>query len=188
MNWTAIIPLKPAGERKTRLAARLSQTERLQLGGLLFAHVASVLQQVGEIGRIVLLSGAAPRDWSGDWRLDGGRGLNPELQAARAAIDGPLLVIHADLPLVVAADISALLSAAEAAGCAIAPDRHGAGTNALALHDQRAFSFGFGPGSFARHARQAGTHCHFVRRPGLALDIDTPDDLDAATEAGFEPR
>jgi 2-phospho-L-lactate guanylyltransferase len=144
-----------------------------------------VLRAVPSIGAIHLLAAAPPPDWAEGWLRDAGQGLNPELEAARGALGPvPLLVIHADLPLVSPEDVAALLGHAEARGCALAPDRHGEGTNAVALAPGRALRFAFGPGSFALHDAQAGDAAR-VDRPGLALDCDTPDDLDRAIAAGF---
>ncbi len=64
---------------------------------------------------------------------------------------------------------------------AIAPDRAGAGTNALALRPTSAIPFRFGPGSHEAHRRAAeaaGLEVVTVERPGLAFDLDTPADLD----------
>jgi 2-phospho-L-lactate/phosphoenolpyruvate guanylyltransferase len=44
----------------------------------------------------------------------------------------------------------------------------------------------FGPGSCRRHlanAQAAGIHAEVVKVPSLALDIDTPDDLDVLAAA-----
>jgi len=60
--------------------------------------------------------------------------------------------------------------------CAIACDRHGIGTNAIAIADGRNFRFAFGWASFARHLTEGGTGCARIVRPGLACDIDTPAD------------
>ena len=186
MIWSALVPLKPAAERKSRLAEVLSGDERAMLSQRLFDHVATVLAAVPDVAIVTLLADRRPSGWSGGWSggwiADTGRGLNAELQAA--AVARPLLVIHADLPLLSVADVEALLAAAEGSGCAIAPDRHGSGTNALALADARGFAFGFGAGSFARHRAQAADAA-VVERLGLGLDLDTPDDLDAAAAAGW---
>ena len=118
--------------------------------------------------------------WSGGFFTDVGRGLTAERGAAAMVLGAkPLLAIHADLPLVGSTDIAELLAEASKAGCAIAPDRLGTGTNAIALRDPTGFAFAFGPGSFALHQAAAGGSARIVRRPGLALDIDTPDDLEA---------
>jgi 2-phospho-L-lactate guanylyltransferase len=184
--WTAIVAFKTAGQRKTRLAPSLSPPERDRLAQALFHRVIGVLGASPGVGRISVLSEMRPEPRPGradlDWLPDRGLGLNAELQALEIA--GPRLIIHADLPLVAPEDVDALLTAARGGG-AIAPDRHGTGVNALALDAGLAIEFRFGPGSLARHREQAGGRLTVVARPGLALDIDTPDDLAEAVRLGF---
>ena len=96
-----------------------------------------------------------------------------------------MIVLHADLPALEAADVEALIEAASEAG-AIAPDHRGSGTNALALLNARDFPFCFGPDSFARHCALL-PGCGTVRRPGLARDIDLPEDLPWAAALGCLP-
>jgi 2-phospho-L-lactate guanylyltransferase len=63
---------------------------------------------------------------------------------------------------------------------AIAPDRAGTGTNGLALRPPDAIPFHFGAGSRAAHAaaaEAANVPLTVVERPGLAFDLDTPEDL-----------
>jgi len=181
--WTAIVPWKTAGQRKTRLAPALSPPARDRLAQALFDHVIDVLGASPAIGQVSVLSETRPPRPGLDWLPDRGRGLNAELQALEIA--GPRLVIHADLPMVMPDDVETLLAAARG-GAAIAPDRHGTGVNALALDAGVSLEFRFGPGSFARHQEQAGGHLAVVARPGLALDIDTPDDLAEAVWLGFK--
>ena len=67
---------------------------------------------------------------------------------------------------------------------AIVPDRHGTGTNALALAPPGAIQPAFGEGSCARHvaaAREAGVPFAVEELPSLALDLDTPADVVALT-------
>lgn len=118
-------------------------------------------------------------------------------QAQRAAVDGgatQLLIVPADLPLVQAADVEALLVASPAAGIVVAPDRAADGTNALLLSPPDAMTPAFGVASFERHlarARAAGLRRAIVERAGLALDLDTPADvaaLLAQTERGRSAR
>ncbi len=184
MRWTAIVPLKGGSERKSRLSARLSPEARAALADHMFRRTLTRLHAVDAIDTVLVLSPHAPGAGVG-WIEDRGRGLNAELQAARATIAGPLLVIHADLPLVGASDIARLLERAAAKGVGIAPDRHGAGTNALALATDAPFRFAFGDNSFARHRHGAGGDAAVVRRWRLALDVDMPEDLDAARARGF---
>jgi 2-phospho-L-lactate guanylyltransferase len=74
----------------------------------------------------------------------------------------------------------------------IVPDRHGTGTNALLMTPPDAMAPSFGPGSCQRHAAlaEAGGIAHaVVGVASLALDIDTPEDLDALRDlAGRAPR
>jgi 2-phospho-L-lactate guanylyltransferase len=185
VSWTAVIPFKGSAERKTRLGSRLGVEERQGLSQELFEHVVSVLQQAPTLREVALLSDMPPNGWQGPFILDEGRGLNAELNAL-VELRRPtrLLVIHADLPLVSVDDIAALI-AGDSAGCAIAPDRHGTGTNALALGEPLGFDFAFGPNSFTRHRAAAKGKARVVTRLGLGLDIDTAADLDAAISAGF---
>jgi 2-phospho-L-lactate guanylyltransferase len=65
---------------------------------------------------------------------------------------------------------------------AIAPDRHNAGTNALAIRAPAEFEPSMGEGSFVRHLAvlaMSGTSYAIVRSRGLGLDIDTQADLDS---------
>jgi 2-phospho-L-lactate guanylyltransferase len=184
-RWTAIVPLKTVGERKSRLAGLLSAADRHSLSERMFAHVIAVLSGHPAIGSVVLLSALLPDDWAGFWIADEGRGLNAELEAARAQLaESPLLVLHGDLPLLAPSDIDDFLGAATRAGIAIAPDRAGRGTNALAVMPGHAISFRFGPDSCRLHLAQAPMAA-VINRQGLACDIDTPEDLATAEEAGF---
>jgi 2-phospho-L-lactate guanylyltransferase len=159
--------------------------ERQGLSQQLFEHVVSVLRQASTLREVALLSDVRPNRWQGPFIRDEGRGLNAELNAL---VDSQrptrLLVVHADLPLVSVDDIAALIMG-DGAACAIAPDRHGTGTNALALIEPLGFDFAFGPNSFTRHCAAAKGKARVVTRPGLGLDIDTAADLDAAISAGF---
>lgn len=176
-TWQALVPIKQGKAGKSRLAGVLDDGARAALVGRMAGHVLTVLDQCEAIARITILSPQRPDGWQGGWLRDEGRGLNCELAAWRAGLAGaPALVLHADLPLVKLADIYALLAMAERRQVAMASDRAGSGTNALAIADARPFAFCFGPMSRMRHTAQ----CHnmaVLHREGLAVDIDTPDDL-----------
>ncbi len=184
MRWVAIVPLRSPAQGKTRLSSALGPTERMRLVERMFEHVSGVLLSVPTISDVVVLSEERPKRWQGSWLADKGQGLNCELVAATANFkDEAILVIHADLPVVSKLDVTVLLVAARS-GCAIAPDRHGTGTNALALTHAADFDFAFGPGSFLKHVVAAQGRQQVVRRLGFALDIDTPADLAIAAAKG----
>lgn len=183
MIWTAIVPLKRRSDRKSRLAACLVPREREALSDRMAAGVLKALREAGAAARVL-----SPSPWPGvPWEPDHGAGLNAELDRVRTALAcAPLLVISGDLPLLTAADIQTLLAAAEVEGVGIAPDRHGQGTNAIALRDARPFAFAFGAGSFARHFAAAEGTALIIDRPGLALDLDTPADLAEGRRLGWQ--
>jgi 2-phospho-L-lactate guanylyltransferase len=185
LTWTALVPLKSEAARKSRLAGRLAPADRIALSHALLGRLTTALRAVPRITSIVLLTDAPPTGWNERWILDRDRGLNAELEEARSRLETPLVVIHPDLPIVEPDDLEFLIDAAEETGCAIAPDRHGEGTNALAIARPTALPFQFGVDSFARHCKTPGVAITGVRRLGLSLDCDTPDDLDRAIAEGF---
>lgn len=183
MSWTAVVPLNIGRERKSRLAERLSADERIRLADSMAAHVLSCLHTTPEIARVIVLSPHVPMLADVEWRRDLGRGLNAELTALRETVAEHLLVIHGDLPLLGVEDVSALLAAAQGAGVALAADRHGLGTNAVAPKPGADFAFAFGENSLARHASTPGAVT--IVRTGLAWDVDSPADLDAVLATGW---
>lgn len=189
MSWVVLVPLKAAGDRKTRLAGALSPDQRHGLSERMADHVIGVLRRCEEVASVQVVSPDAVR--GAGWITDEGRGLNVELTQAMARFgDSGVAIVHADLPLLAEEDVLALLAAATASGCALAPDGHGAGTNALALRQGAVIGLSFGTGSLARHragAEQAGLGPAIVRRAGLALDIDVADDLIEAEKSRSLP-
>jgi 2-phospho-L-lactate guanylyltransferase len=115
---------------------------------------------------------------------DSGHGLNAALDAARRELAdrgaSEVVVLPADLPLVTAADIDALVERGRGAGFALATDAAGLGTNALYLPAPAAFKFQFGPGSRRRHLEEAirlGLKPELVESRNLAFDLDVAEDL-----------
>lgn len=187
----AVIPVKPPQGAKTRLAGKLSPSEREALVRAMLAHVHGVVKASGKIDRVLIL-GPSRLGLPDDVPLlaDPGTGLNPALQSVLPQVEADrLIVLHADLPGITPAEIDRLAGAPEGV-IAIGPDRHGKGTNALSLPLPRAkdFTFAFGPDSYARHVAEAGRlgiAIETIRSPGLERDVDEPEDLaDAARLTG----
>jgi 2-phospho-L-lactate guanylyltransferase len=82
--------------------------------------------------------------------------------------------VAADLPLASAAGLERVLAAA-GAPVAVVPSHDGGGTNVLAWRDPASFAPSFGPDSAGRHLAVPGAVR--VDEPGLALDVDTAEDL-----------
>lgn len=183
-EWRVVVPIKQGSEGKTRLGSLLGGDARASLAERMAGHVLEVLQSCFDRSQITILSPQRHKDWNGGWMRDEGRGLNPEISAWRAAQgDTPILIIHADLPLLEQDDVWALLDAANQ-GAVLATDRAGQGTNALAIADGRPLMLCFGANSRARHCAQF-PDMPVIQREGLMADLDTPDDAQFVRDRGF---
>jgi 2-phospho-L-lactate guanylyltransferase len=190
-----IVPHRGLPAAKTRLAPVLDPEERIALARTLLSGVLRVARQAAD--DVVVISPAAALDQiatkaGARLAVQRGMGLNAGLDQARgeALADGVdlLAVLHGDLPNLAPQDVLALVAAVDGErGVAIAPDRLGTGTNGLALRPLEIIGFRFGPDSFAAHlaeAEAAAVQPAVVARPGLAFDLDTPEDLARWLELG----
>jgi len=185
MSCWSLTAVRPLSRCKSRLANHLSQERRIELVSSMLGHVLSVLGRARGVDRVAVVSPDPPALPTPVVALrDSGGGLNEALTAAaveaRRRGAERLLIVHADLPLLEPEEVTALIEASTASGLAIAPDRHGRGTNALCLTWPATIRFEFGPESLAKHLAQAaawGLSPAVVRLPGLAFDVDEPDDL-----------
>lgn len=117
---------------------------------------------------------------------DAGAGdLNRALRSAVAALTGPVAAMLGDLPCLVSDDLTAALDAIEARG--FVADAVGTGTTLLAVADPTTFDPRFGPGSCAAH-RESGVPEVTLAVPTLRRDVDTAEDLAAATVLGIGAR
>lgn len=190
----ALLPLKDLVQAKTRLSGLLRPSERRALAQAMAEDVLAVLAQHEEIAQITLVSDdpsaeLLARKYGTDCWSESSlacRGLNPLIQSAseRLLASGeqqPLLVLHCDLPLLSADDISAVLASQRALdGLVVGCDRHGSGTNLLAFGASTVPHFCFGVNSCTGHvasAQGAGFPAQILQRSGIAVDVDEPTDL-----------
>lgn len=192
---TAIIPVKPLRESKTRLAHVLSPTERAALMGSFLARTLWVLQQTA-VSQILVVSRdegvlqQAHAAGAETLREKRPFALNAAVTQARDATvrqgAGSVLILPADLPFVQAADIERLLALVHPDnGClptplmAICGDEQQQGTNALLLSPPIPFTFHYGSHSFAHHCEEAARNGRLVRvvnSRSLQFDLDTEAD------------
>ena len=189
----AVVPVRSLRGGKTRLAGVLTPEAREALSRRMLRHVLEQTLASAAVDRVVVVS-------PDEEALAAARAVHPSIVALpqsetvpglNAALDlgrswaedrgaEAMLVLFADLPRLAAADVRYL--AEQEAPVALAPDRHGTGTNALRLRlrpEGRAFAFAFGLGSAALHlaeARSLGLEAVVHRAPGLSFDLDTADD------------
>ena len=103
-----------------------------------------------------------------------------------------VLRIPGDVPLLRSQDVDALLSRDQSSGsCVLVPSRDGTGTNAILRTPPDVFPSRFGPDSLRLHRLEAecrGIGVEIVEHPRLALDVDTPGDIDRFLEASGGPN
>jgi 2-phospho-L-lactate guanylyltransferase len=181
----AVIPIKASPASKSRLSGALDADARAELVGAMLGHVVGAAREATKIARVCLVGNAPGMPDDVTILPDAGEGLNAAVQSAlsETARQGAsrVVFVHGDLPLVTARDFD-LLAAAPAGTIALAPDRHGTGTNAISLPLPEAadFAFAFGPDSLARHRNEAERlylRLEEIHSQGLARDIDEPADL-----------
>jgi 2-phospho-L-lactate guanylyltransferase len=197
-----VLPVKDLPRAKQRLAEVLSAQERRELSFAMLRDVLGALATSAGLAGILLVTrdpqarGLAMRSGARVLAEQGNHGHTAasSLAARALAQEGVagMLQVPADIPLVTPDDIAALLSAhSEAPAVTLAPSRDQRGTNALVCSPPDALPLRFGDDSFLRHLRRAralGIEPRIVERPGLALDVDTPDDLAAFLVASSETR
>ena len=196
----AIIPVGTLAGAKSRLGESLDAEEREALvEGLLARTVvaAMAVERLDDVlvaspDRVVLRRAAEQGARTLRQRT---KGLNAGLTEARTDVVAggaeAILVLPIDLPFVTAETVAALLEPlAHSPTVVLVTDRHGTGTNALALRPPDVIDFAFGPDSRRRHraaAEAAGATYVEIGGP-LSVDLDTPDDIvhaESITPAGI---
>lgn len=187
----AVVPIKERAHAKERLASLLAPAMRQALALAMLEDVLSALIAApGLAGSIVVTVDPAARRLAQDYGArifeEGARdGHTGAVTAAarRLAAEGEpaMLTLPGDVPLVTAAEIDCMISAhAEAPSFTIAPSHDEGGSNAILLSPPDAVPLRFGIDSFHPHLRAATTRSirpTVLRLPGIALDIDNPEDV-----------
>jgi 2-phospho-L-lactate/phosphoenolpyruvate guanylyltransferase len=189
MTW-AVVPVKAFAQAKHRLAPRLGPHERADLARTMAADVLDALGACRRLERVVVVTAdpqaAALATQHGAAVLEErpAEGLSGVLEHAWAALGAQgartLLFLPADVPLVTAAEIDALVDS-HAGGLTLVRATRDGGTNALLCAAGAGRAFRFGAGSCERHAALAagrGEPVRLAECAGVARDIDTPEDLD----------
>lgn len=196
MKATAILPVKRFAEAKQRLAAGIEDERREALVAAMLADVLEAIGKARSLERTIVVtdepSAAELAVAAGAEVLpDPGEGGHSGAALAGIAHAEQLgaecvVLLPLDCPLLEPREVDRLLTGAPTSYVAIVPDRHGTGTNALALAPPGAIRPSFGEGSRERHvaaAREAGIPYAVEELPSLGLDLDTPADVVALTRA-----
>jgi 2-phospho-L-lactate/phosphoenolpyruvate guanylyltransferase len=198
----AVVPVKDLHTAKQRLAGVLAAAEREALFRAMLEDVLSALAASGGLAGILMVTrDAEARRLAGRYgarvlveEANQGHTAASTLGARTLAQEGAagMLQLPADIPLVTPDDVAALLQAhGVAPAVTLAPSRDRLGSNAVACSPPDLLPLRFGDDSFVPHlqrARGLGVEPRIVERPGLALDVDTPDDLAAFLAAPSATR
>ena len=92
------------------------------------------------------------------------------------------MVVPADIPLIDSSELQKIVDCAphSQGGAVLVPDAAGRGTNAAWRSPSDLFPLRFGNDSFLPHlaaAKATGLPCVVLELPGIARDVDRPEDL-----------
>ena len=190
MRYRALIPVKALSEVKSRMASHLTPRQRENLVLDMLHHVLNTLHTSNVLEHISVVSPdervlAHASEWGAVALQEKVHGHNAALHAAAQqelmSGSGALLTISADLPLLRSEDIRDMVEQSTRYAVVLAPSREGTGTNAVLMRPPLLLPYLFGTGSLQRYqqaARQMHLGSTLYHSIGLALDIDTIDDLD----------
>jgi 2-phospho-L-lactate guanylyltransferase len=187
------MPVKDMENAKQRLAPALSPEERHQLFLTMVEDVLSTLSRCqGFAGVLMVTRDREAMDLADRYGArvlieadNAGHTEASSFGAKTLAAEGApgMVQIPGDLPAITSEDVDAILAAHfEAPSVTINPSHDERGSNAVACSPPDLLPLRFGDDSFFPHcaeARRLGIEPVIVRRAGLALDIDTPDDISA---------
>jgi 2-phospho-L-lactate guanylyltransferase len=187
----AVVPVKDTAAAKQRLASAVPQHLRQQFMLAMLEDVLAALAEApGLAGRLLVTTDPAAQrlashygfDWLTEGAADGHTGA-VSAAARHLAATGivGMLTVPGDIPLVTAAELARLLNAHQPApSFTIAPSHDELGSNAIIVSPPDAVPVRFGDNSFFPHlaaAEARGIRPTMLNLPGIALDIDNPDDL-----------
>ena len=198
----AVVPIKNFDRAKERLAGILTASERRSLFTAMLEDVLQTLSQCPALTGIVLVTREPQAQILG--QRYGARSLIEQSNLGHTAASTlgarslaankgtSMLQLPADMPLIKPDDINALILAhGNGPAITLAPSRDHRGSNAVLCTPPDLLPLQFGDDSFKPHlaaSRALNIEPAVVERPGLALDIDTPDDLVALLETPSATR
>jgi 2-phospho-L-lactate guanylyltransferase len=196
-----LVPVKNLSTAKQRLAAVLDQPARTELAQAMLHDVVSTLAAWTARPACALVT-------SDPFAIELARQYDLEIIAdpANPGETGAIematnicvargiestLVIPADIPLIQSSELAQILQAAPPVGSVLVPAADGRGTNAAFRRPANLFPLRFGNDSFKPHlaAAQAGSKtCIVLRLPSIAVDVDSPEDLQQILKHPGETR
>jgi 2-phospho-L-lactate guanylyltransferase len=187
---TAVIPMKPLAEGKTRLSEKFTSEERANVVIGMLTTVINAISGAG-VGNFIVAGGDKRVENAtilsgGTWVPDPGSDLNSTIKSVFTEIlaqNNSAMFLAGDLPFVKSADVYSLIrTSGNQKNIALSPARKDGGTNGILVPPGIVFEPQMGSRSFAKHLAQAATAEQSVSicySYGLGYDLDTIDDLNS---------
>ena len=186
-----LVPVKNLVDAKQRLASILSPEERFALARAMCEDVLQTLARWQSRPSVaVVTSDSFARDLAARFHFevlaDDNSGETSAIDMATAFCRErgakSTLVIPADIPLIDSSELQKIVDCAPRSqgGAVLVPDTAGRGTNAAWRSPSDLFPLRFGNDSFLPHlaaAKATGLPCVVLELPGIARDVDRPEDL-----------
>ncbi len=196
-----LIPVKNLSSAKQRLAAVLDQPSRTALAQAMLHDVLAALHHWKNRPQVALVtSDPYAVKLAEEYKFEiipdpanpgetGAIEMATRLCVERSA--DSTLVIPADIPLIQSWELEEILKHAPAEGSVLVPAADGRGTNAAFRRPANLFPLRFGNDSFKPHhaaAQATGKPCVVLKLPGIAVDVDNPEDVQRLAELPGETR
>ncbi len=187
---TVLLPVKDFNNAKQRLAPTMDAPARAGLARAMLSDVLAALKRARAPERIVVFTSAdAVMEMVEPFGFETvfERSVAGHSAAVNQLVDefrvssSSILAIAGDLPKLRSSEIDFALNAASEP-VTLLPSRDWTGTNGVVFIPPARISMEYGEGSFRRHLSKvsaAGLRSDVMDLPGIAFDIDTPEDLDA---------
>lgn len=194
-GWVLIVPVKPAELGKSRLTDAAADRETLAraiaLDTIAAASAALEVDRVLVVTDDAELTASLKRTAGVTVVREGdSRGLDAAIAtgAAAAGQDAPRAALLGDLPALRPADLDAALEVASTVERGVVADAEGVGSTLVTARGGATWISAFGDDSFARHQLLGCTALDVAVDSTLRRDVDTPDQLAAASALGLGER
>ncbi len=197
-----LVPVKNLADAKQRLSSVLSPEERFTLAQAMCEDVLQALAHWQSRPQVaVVTSDSFARDLALRFNFevvaDDNSGETSAIEMATALSRergaDSTLVVPADIPLIAGSELQKIVDSAPRSqgGAVLVPDAARRGTNAAWRSPGDLFPLRFGNDSFLPHmaaAKATGLPCIVLELPGIARDVDRPEDLRELAAANGERR
>lgn len=195
-----LVPVKNLADAKQRLSPVLNPEQRFALAQAMCEDVLQALARWQSRPAVaVVTNDSFARDLAARFSFevvaDDNSGETNAIEMATAVCRERgaknTLVVPADIPLIDGAELQKIADSAPAGGAVLVPDAAGCGTNAAWRSPGDLFPLRFGNDSFLPHlaaAKATGLPCIVLELPGIARDVDRPEDLAELANASGDRR